>query len=761
MSSHPTATICALGDGNRRPFGHRHVLASVHLTWRVLSIALKLVNNYLQKTGGCRFEWRSLKYTLVNESTELRIDGMTCSNCARHVADALRETPGVAKAEVHLDRGRAIVQWREHSNVSAALASVKEAGYEASIAEADDKASPLSGWWINVVAGSAATLPMMIAEWLFGLGMDHRYQWAAFLLATPVQFFCGARFYKGAWLQAKMGGSNMDTLVALGSTSAYLFSAYELLRGSHAHVYFMDSAAIITLISVGHWLESKVSVRAEQTLKSLLRLAPETARRIVGGREEDIPVAELKPGDSISLRPGDHIPTDGEVAEGQSAVDESMLTGESLPVEKKARAKLYAGTLNTDGRMVMRVTGVGEETALSKIIEVVQRAQNSRAQIQKLADRISNIFVPIVIVIAAATALWWWNRSGGGAAVYHMAAVLIIACPCAMGLATPIAIMAGTNAAAKRGILIRDGTALEKSGTITTILFDKTGTLTEGRLQLAEIRELMPDARDLAASLAAPSRHPLSLAISGISEKRWPLENWQEHRGLGISATVEGRQLRLGSISWLEIESNEAFIAKWTAQGASALALEVDGKLAALIALTDGLKENARSVVERLRNAGKRIALVTGDQQATAKAIAAQLGITEVYAEVRPEQKAALLHKLQENGERVAFVGDGINDSPALAAADLGIALGSGADAARSAADIVLLRAGLEAVPDSLELAQATLRTIKQNLFWAFFYNAAGVPLAALGYFSPMLSAAAMGISDLMVIGNALRLMKR
>jgi Cu+-exporting ATPase len=719
---------------------------------------------------------------------------MTCGNCARHVGEALRGLPEVDRASVDLEQNRASVVWKSQAEIPKAVAALKEAGYGAEVAgdAGGARKSIFSGWMLNVVLGLAATLPMMVCEWFLGLGMSRGYQLAAFLLATPVQFICGWRFYKGAWLQAKMGGSNMDTLVALGSTTAYAFSVWQFFRGAHGHVYFMDSAAIITLISVGHWLEGKVAARAEETLRSLLKLAPETALRIAGLKEEEVPVAKLRVNDRIAIRPGDQLPTDGEVVGGRSAVDESMLTGESLPVEKIVGAKVFAGSANVDGRLVVRVTEIGEATALARIVEVVQRAQTSRAKIQKLADRISNVFVPIVIVIALATAAWWWfapdkamavaqwlggflwrphletDRLAG--AVFHTAAVLIIACPCAMGLATPIAIMAGANAAARQGILIRDGEALEKSGHITTVLFDKTGTLTEGRLEISAFEPFveMENAKIIAASLAAQSRHPLSVAVAKAAPERVALKEWQEHRGSGIAATFGGEAVRLGSTNWLQslqIETSPAlaFTNRWTAQGSSVLLLASGTRLVAAIALTDRLKANAAEVLERLRRDGKKVALVTGDQIATARSVATGLGIDDasVFAEVRPEEKAGIVQKLQARGERVAFVGDGINDAPALAAADLGIAMGTGADAARQAADIVLLRAGLEGVPAALALARATLRTIKQNLFWAFFYNAAGIPLAALGLFSPILSAAAMGFSDLIVIGNALRLRRQ
>ncbi len=728
---------------------------------------------------------------MEKSTTELSIGGMTCGNCARHVTEALRETPGVASATVDLEKNHAVVRWRGGAgeDVDSLVEAVKKAGYEAELAKENEatKRGPLRGWQFNVALGSIATIPMIISEWAFGLGMERWYHWLAFALATPVQFVAGARFYRGAWRQAKSGGSNMDTLVALGSTTAYLFSVVQLLRGAHGHVYFMDSAAIITLISVGHWLETKVSARAEHALRSLLDLAPDTARRVRDGVEEEVAVNQLRPDDAINLRPGDHVPTDGMVIEGRAAVDESMLTGESLPVDKEAGSKVFAGSVNHDGRMTVRVTALGEETALAKIIEVVRRAQSSRAKIQELGDRVSSIFVPIVIGIAAATAAWWFlapdharatanflsaylwhpHLEGGRAAgaVFHAAAVLIIACPCAMGLATPVAIMAGANVAAKRGILIRDGRALEKSGTISTILFDKTGTLTEGKLKLVAFEDFgaVPQARELAGALAFPSRHPLSRAIA--TEEAGNLENWREIRGSGISATHEGQPVRLGSVKWNQSEGVDSadakeFIQKWAGQGASVLLLSVGTRLAAAIALMDSVKPNARDVVESLRAQGKEVTMVTGDLRVTAISIGRKLGLGEesVFAEVAPEKKAEIIQGLQAKGKRVAFVGDGINDAPALAIADLGIALGSGADAARQAADVVLLRAGLEAVPEALGIAKATLRTIKQNLFWAFFYNAAGVPLAAFGFFSPMLSAAAMGVSDLIVIGNALRL---
>jgi Cu+-exporting ATPase len=736
---------------------------------------------------------------------------LNCQNCVRKATAALEALPDLASAVVSLEQSRATIRWQPDATPSAAriVRALQTAGFEAEPLQLStfnlqpSPWSPFSGWQFNVVLGGAVTLLLMVGEWAFGLGMQRWFQWTAFALALPVQTVCGARFYLGAWRQLRVGSSNMDTLVALGSTTAFGFSAWALFSDWHGHLYFMEAAAIITLISVGHWLEARMSAHAAGALKALLNLAPQTARRLdSSGAESEVPVAELMPGDRVALRPGDRVPVDGEVLEGQSAVDEAMLTGESLPVEKSPGAKLYGGTVNQNGRLVLRVTATGDATALAQIIAVVQRAQSSRSSIQKLGDQVSAVFVPIVVLVALGTGLWWglayesalhaattllpflkpehFPASPLAAAFIHAAGVLIVACPCAMGLATPAAIMAGVNAAARRGILIRDGAALEKSGRITAVLFDKTGTLTEGKLAVAAVHEVKPGAesvKELAAALAAPSNHPLSRAVAAVCDRRSaadaqpefggrrpPLQGWRELRGSGIEATSEGAIFRLGSLRWLaetgvSVGANP-FVAEWTSQGATVLGLARGSEPLALFALRDQLKAHAAEVVAGLQRQGKTVFLVTGDNAQTAAAIAAQAGIAKenVFAEVRPEQKAGIVQQLQARGQRVAFVGDGINDAPALEQADLGIAVARASDVAREAADIILLQSDIQAIPEALGLAQATLRTIKQNLFWAFFYNAAAVPLAALGLLSPVLCAAAMGLSDVLVIGNALRL---
>jgi Cu+-exporting ATPase len=714
--------------------------------------------------------------------SELVITGMTCGNCARHVLEALQGVPGVDRADVALDVGRASVRWKAGAtpNVEALSTAVRAAGYGAR--PAAGKSEPArNGWRVNVAVGLACTIPMMAGEWIFHWDMERWFEWLSFGLAFLVQGFCGAGFYRGAWLQLKAGESNMDTLVALGSTAAFGYSGWELFSGAGGPLYFMEAAAVITLISIGHGLEARATALAERSLRALFNLAPQRAvRRNADGSETEVAVAELQPGDTAILRPGNRVPTDGIVIEGNSSVDEAMLTGESLPVEKQSGSRLYAGTLNLNGLVAMKITAVGEATAMARIIAAVERAQNSRADIQRLADRVSNVFVPCVVLTAIAAGLWWglapdqahrfsaaigrwlWQPQVPvtrlAAGIFSAVSVLIVACPCAMGLATPVAIMAGTNAAAKRGILIRDGVALEKAGRITVLLADKTGTLTTGKpaVVATDGGELT-----LAASLAAGSDHPLSRAVAKMTGERVALEGWREVRGSGVEAGAA----RLGSLAWLQecgvdLSGRTGFIEKWSASGATILGLAVNRELKALIALQDTIKPDAAAVVARLRRSGLKVYLVTGDNRRTAQAIARQAGITaeNVFAEMKPEQKAKLVEDLQRKGERVAFVGDGINDAPALEQADLGIAVSQASDIAGEAADMVVLNSGIGAAPEALELARRTLRTIRQNLFWAFFYNAAAVPLAALGFLSPILCAAAMGFSDLIVIGNALRL---
>jgi Cu+-exporting ATPase len=759
-------------------------------------------------------------------TSDFDVEGMTCGNCVRHAVEAAQGVPGVRSATASVEKKSVTVKW--DGSVAPSLAEVVkalgQAGYrarlrpeltrkegepvEASCCE-HGPAAAADAWQIRMWLGVVATAAMMIGEWVFQLGENRQFQWASLFLATIVQAVAGWQFYKGAWNQFKHGRSNMDTLVALGSTTAYGYSLWAFLTGYHGHLYFMEAAAIISLVSLGHWIESRVSEKASGALRLLLNLAPATARRLGANQlEEVVNVGNLRPGDVVVLRPGDTIPVDASVREGEGSVDEAMLTGESAPINKKFGSPVYAGTANVNGRLVVRVTETGQHTALARVIEAVERAQNSRTNIQKLGDRVSSIFVPIVVLIALASALWWglapaqahsvhaalagflWHSSvpdGRLAAAFIIAAaVLIVACPCAMGLATPAAIMAGANSASRRGILVRDGLAFERAGSITAVVFDKTGTLTTGKPAVAGTwhpalsnADQNSEATLSAAALARGSNHPLSQAISALSHASTTtssvsFSDWREISGAGVEARAgvgdkENRQalLRLGSLEWLRdagvgTEEVGAFNLEWSGRGATVLGFARDTQLVAAFALQDTLKPGARQVVADLRAQGLAIFMITGDQAATAMAIAEQCGIAadHVRAQVRPEQKAQWIKGRQAEGHRISFVGDGINDAPALKQANLGIAVSRASDIAREAADIILLKSEIEAVPEALNLARTTLRIIKQNLFWAFFYNALSIPLASLGLMSPILCAAAMGFSDIIVVGNALRLLR-
>ena len=738
--------------------------------------------------------------------SELSIQGMSCQNCVRHAREAIVSHPAVLGTTVELEPGRASIRWQdeESADPQEVISLIEQAGFTAQVASRrSSEQTNITPWYrewkTSVLVAAFAFLFFVAAEWLFDWHQAPAFRWIAFAVGTLVQAYCGSRFYAGAWRQLKQGQSNMDTLVSLGSTAAYAYSAWVLFSGSNGPLYFMDSVGIIAFVSLGHYIESHVAQKASGALESLLNLTPETACRLNASRQKTtVAVSDLKSGDTIVVAPGEQIPVDGSVAQGHSTCDESMLTGESNPIEKPQGSSVLAGTLNLSGQLTIEVTGTGKETALARIIAVVERAQNSRADVQRLADRISSIFVPIVVGIALLSGLAWflipsvctalhqalspflWSpslpTSALAAGIIHSVAVLIVACPCAMGLATPIAIMAGTNAAAKQGVLIRDGQALERSGSITHLLFDKTGTLTLGRPQVINLQWADSSLEDngegarILQAMTQGSKHPLSRAIATHlpnATQDIELASWQEHPGKGVECSLTTpSQLagtwRLGSPAWLSSVGVERLSPDHTASTPSAtlIGLAKNETWIASIELRDQVKHDADRIVRDLQAQGLAVGMVSGDRQETAEAIGSELGISapEIHAEISPEGKARLIEQLQQKGAQVCFVGDGINDAPALEKADLGIAVRFASDIAKESADIVLLQSDIQAIPKALNMARATLLTIKQNLFWAFFYNTVGIPLAALGFLNPLLCAAAMGFSDLIVVGNALRL---
>ena len=617
-------------------------------------------------------------------------------------------------------------------------------------------------------------LPMTLAHapWM---------DWLFFGLATPVQFYVGASYYVNAYKALRNKSANMDVLVALGTSAAYFYSIFVLLGAVPGHGYFETSAVIITLVRLGKFLEARAKGGASEAIRKLLFLQPKKATVIRAGMETEIPADDVVIGDVIVVRPGEKIPVDGAVLEGSSSVDESMLTGESLPVEKSAGAPVYGATLNKNGRLVFEATKIGRDTVLSQIIQLVENAQASKAPIQKLADKISAVFVPIVIAVAALTFLIWYflvplpagsEVSLLARALINMVAVLVIACPCAMGLATPTAVMAGTGRGAELGILVKTSESLEIAGQIDTIILDKTGTLTRGQPAVTEILPLSEGWSEeqvlaLAASVEAGSEHPLGEAITAAAKARAlslrTVDRFRSSSGKGVSAEVDGKKVSVGSRRYLEglqvdTSSAESAIAELENQARTVVLLALEGELLGAFGIMDTLKENSVSAVAELHRLGLKVAMLTGDNAQTAQAVANQAGIDEVFADLLPKDKTGQVQALQAAGHKVAMVGDGINDAPALAQADVGIAIGTGTDVAIAAAPIVSISGDLQAVPLAVRLSRKTLTTIKQNLFWAFFYNVILIPAAAAGFLNPMLAAGAMSFSSIFVITNSLRL---
>ena len=709
---------------------------------------------------------------------EFAIGGMTCAACSARLEKVLNRQAGM-QANVNLAAERARVRLAAGADEAAVVAAVAKAGFSAAVVDGQtrerEKAakllvyrSEIRRFWISV----ALTLPL-VGQMFFMFGehghMNELPRWFQLALATPVQFWIGWRFYDGGFKSLRGGGANMDVLVALGTSMAWGFSTVVTLFGLDQHVYFEGGAAVITLVLLGKLLEARAKARTSEAIESLIRLQPKTARVERDGQWIDMPVEALMPGDVFLVRPGESVPVDGELIDGQSSVNEAMLTGESMPVGKRAGDKVFAATANGQGAMRCRATGVGEHTLLAGIIRMVGEAQGSKAPVQRLADRISAIFVPTVCAIALVTfAGWWWYSGDFAEALVNAVAVLVIACPCALGLATPTAIMVGTGQGARAGILVKNAEALERAEKITVLALDKTGTLTCGTPQVTDVvpygltRE---EVLRLAAALEENSEHPLaraivSAAVAGISTvNREKASNFKSLSGHGVEGDVAGRTLRLGSPSWLRLAADPA-VGDLQQAGKTVVVLAEGQTTLALFAVADALRPTSRAAVERLRERGIRVVMLTGDNAATAAAIAAEAGIGEFRAGILPGDKAAAINELKSGGGLVAMVGDGINDAPALAAADVSFAIGAGSDAAVEAADLTLIRSDLMGVVDAIDLSAATLGKIRQNLFFAFIYNVMGIPLAALGWLNPVVAGAAMAMSSVSVVSNSL-LLKR
>lgn len=698
------------------------------------------------------------------EQTDLTISGMTCAACVRRVERALGTVPGVDSVSVNLAAASArIARDPAAAPLAALIAAVERAGYEAAPPAPDARAArarEIRRLGLAAAAALALTAPLLLGMAAPALALPG---WAQALLGAIVQFGLGARFYRAAFKELRNGAATMDVLVAIGTGAAYALSLAGLASGGP--LYFETGALLIGFVLLGKFLEARAIGATGAALAALADLVPATARRRVAGAEAMVPAASLAPGDIVVVHPGERVPVDAIVTEGEASLDTAAITGESRPIPAAPGTEVAAGAIALDGVLALRATAVGAETTLARIVRLVEGAQASKAPIQRLADRIAAVFVPVVVALAVLTGLGWL-LAGAGAATLHAIAVLVIACPCALGLATPAAIMAGTGAAARAGILIRDAAALEQARRIDTVAFDKTGTLTMGKPVLAALESAEPDALALAAALSQGSGHVLSHAVLSAAEGiALPVaQGVRVIAGQGVTGTVAGRSLALGNARMMAAHAIDtgAFATAATARAAQGESLSFLAEIAprlrilALLAFADQVKPGAAAAIAGLRRGGLDVVMLTGDGEGAAAGVAAALGIADVRAGLRPEDKLAAIAELRRAGRVVAMAGDGINDGPALAAADLGIAMGAGTDLAREVAGIVLLRDDPALIGAALILSRRTLRTIRQGLFWAFAYNALGIPLAALGVLNPMLAGAAMAASSVSVVLNAL-----
>ena len=749
---------------------------------------------------------RKSGYDVATARLELPITGMTCANCAANVERTLnKKVAGVVAADVNFGSERAQVTYLpDLVTVEQMVAAIEKAGYGAIApdgadsagedAEAKARQAEIADQTRKFIVGVIFAAPLFVLSMsrdfaLLGPWSHAAWvNWLFWALATPVQFYTGWDYYVGGFKSLRNGSANMDVLVALGSSVAYFYSlALLLVPGIGDHVYFETAAVIITLIKLGKLLEARTKGKTGQAIRKLIGLQPKTAVVIVDGEEQELPLAQIEKGVMVIVRPGERMPVDGEVLEGTSAVDESMLTGEPLPVDKGPGDTVAAGTINGQGRLKFRATRVGRETALAQIIRLVQEAQGSKAPIQALADRVAAIFVPVVMVIALAAFAIWWTATGDFVpSMIRLVAVLVIACPCALGLATPTAIMAGTGKGAEKGILFKKAEGLERATHLDAVVLDKTGTITEGKPAVVAVHVLngaLPSEQEVlfwAAAAERGSEHPLGKAIV-LAAREKDLqppepEDFQAEGGAGVSAVVNGRRVRVGKPGWFDeataqgLQAASEQVQRMQSKGHTVMVLALDDRAAGLIAVADTLKPDSREAIETLHRMGLKVVMLTGDNQQTARAMADQVGIDEVFAEVRPEEKAAKVQEIRDQGLRVAMVGDGINDAPALAQADLGMAIGTGTDVAIETADVILSSGRLTGIPRAIAVGRRTMATVRQNLFLAFIYNVTLIPVAAgvlalvagmpqmLRELHPILAALAMALSSISVVSNSLRL---
>jgi Cu+-exporting ATPase len=734
----------------------------------------------------------------------LPITGMSCANCAMTIERVLKnKVPGVTEASVNFATERASVEYIPSiTDIDKIVAAIEKAGYGAILpqqgsledAEMAAREAEIRNQTRKFLVGVIFTLPLFVLSMGRDFGLPGMWSHAAWMnwlflaLATPVQFYTGYDFYTGGWKSVVNRSANMDVLVAMGSSVAYFYSfALLLYPPLGSHVYFETSAVIITLIKLGKMLESRTKAKTGGAIRRLMGLSPKTATVIRDGREKDIPLSEVKVGDMVLVRPGGSIPVDGIIIEGQSGIDESMLTGEPMPVDKTPGDKVFGGTINAEGLIKMEARAVGKDTALAGIVRLVQEAQGSKAPIQALADRVAAVFVPAVIAIAMVTFILWWGIGGEFVpAMIRMVAVLVIACPCALGLATPTAIMAGTGKGAERGILFRNSESLEKASMLDTIVMDKTGTITMGMPSVVRIISYDTASMDemdilrIGASVERGSEHPLGRAIVREAERRGiglsGPEGFRAHGGQGVQAKIKGDEVKVGKPGWfrdagIDISRAEEDIRSLQDEGKTVM-LVVTDQVKGLIAMADIVKPESVDAIKELHDQGLKVVMLTGDNVRAARAIATETGIDHVAAELLPDEKIRNIKSYQEKGELVAMVGDGINDAPALAQSDVGMAIGTGTDIAIESGDVVLVAGSLLSIPAAIQLSRDTMRTIRQNLFWAFFYNiilipvAAGVlyPFEAMPHFlrqlHPIIAAFAMAISSITVVSNSLRLYK-